>query len=779
MKKLKITIIASLALLMGATSCSESFDEVRRETSAGGDDVIGAQLESLAGDQARLTLSTQDKTTGQYDMIWTKGDEIAVIGTKTAKFTLVDSTAKKASGRFSGNLADAGEGPYYAVFPYNENARVADGAIKFAIPQTVDGQNNNVSANAIPCVARVGTDGGLQYAGMHNVTGLLKITLKSSKSPVVKKMTLHDLGGNMLWGDCTVPVLEGGEPDYENIVLSGGTNSLSMLWDGTKSVTISSTAKSFLFPVPPGALDRGFSLVIYKKNAKTGEIGDTYTFIQKITNPVAAQRSYVIDMDAMTITEKSESSDVARRGYYKSLFVDAGMYLNNNFKTSGTGSIPAIAYLGLEDDYEYFASHSTGEIKGDIIKQDSIVQQSIFVASPQDLGADWNDANGVLLYPDGSPRFRMMYVNGGTSSSHGKSLRPTGCLLVHDYFYNGGSYAGSCAGAFIASKYVDGSNRYAKGNTTSYSFGICPGDMVSTHLPPSTTTYPSVYTGMKFLPKMKELFSGYSYNVKDTIEDVRHHGGGYLPHNAKTKGHAYEELFTYQYSGAGSHEKDTSRYNPANSGMKKFQYSGKFINIVDSVGAWAYKFDDVSGRAVCTGSHPEAASSGMMRDFTATMLRYAMDGNGKPKVKQPDLVMGKTRTMDKKTSDNNPEYTGIGDLQYHHFKFTTAQSVKNFRLSLSSKYDENSGIDLYLSLRKGGLAWLSDADYVICTKGGNKELLIKELPAGEWYVGVYCATTVKAETTYQVTSAPYYFKYSGKTEVLDGIPYAVSTGISE
>ncbi len=760
--------------MLATASCSKSFVEAGIDFS-GGSDMIDIRLEAVSENPARLGLA-QDGTT--YDMVWAKGDEIAVIGTKTAKFALVDSTAKKPSGRFTGKLADAGEGPYYAVFPYSENAAVADGAIKFAIPQTVGAQQGNVASKTIPCVAQVGTDGGLQYAGMHNVTGLLKITLKSASQVVIKKMTLHDLGGNMLWGNCTVPILSDGTPDYEHITLTNGSNSISMLWSG--SATISPTAKSYIFPIPPGALDRGFSLVIYKRDADCeDEIGDAYTFIQKISNPVAAQRSFIISMDEAVITDKSESHDVTRRGYYKSLFVDAGMFLTNRYKASGTSSsIPAISYIGLADDYEYFASHSSDDLTGTTRADDSVYQRSVFVSSPQSKGASWNDANGVLVYPDGAPRFRMIYSNGGRSYDHGRSLTAEGRDRIHWFNANGGSYSGSCAGSFLSATWVDGTKRYGHSNPANdWSYGLFPGELKHTHLPPSISKYKTVYTGMKVMPALKAL-GYYSFAGIDTVEDTRHHGGSYFPHNARNKSIPHEELFSYLYS---DHHSADERYcyMEKNSSYPEFRYpdnsSGKFLQLVDSVNAWAYKKDASTGRVVCTGSHPEGQASGNQRDFTAMMFRYAMDGNGAPRVKQPDLEMGKTRPMDKKTSDDSPAYTGIGDRQYHHFKFTAAQPVENFCLTLASGYDASSGIDLYLSLRKGGLAWLSDADYVICTKGGNKDLVIKELPAGEWYVGVFCATTV---TTAVTTSLPYYFKYSGKTEVLDGVPYSISIGVA-
>lgn len=56
------------------------------------------------------------------------------------------------------------------------------------------------------------------------------------------------------------------------------------------------------------------------------------------------------------------------------------------------------------------------------------------------------DENGILLYPDGEPRFRMIYVNGGLATQHGRSLGEDGRQRIRDYVAAGGSYLGSCAG---------------------------------------------------------------------------------------------------------------------------------------------------------------------------------------------------------------------------------------------------------------------------------------------------------------------------------------------
>lgn len=732
-------------------------------------------------DATRLSLLESGEA-GVYDLVWSPSDAIALIGTeggspRTSSFTL-SSGEGTTKGCFTGMLSASGEAPYYAVFPYQAGATLSEGSIAFSAPQRVPGETDNIAASALPAVASVATDAGGAHVALRNLFGLLKLTLSSATAVTVKKMTLHDLAGNPLWGECRVPIVAG-EPDYANISISGGSNVLDLTWE--ESLTLNSTAKSFFFPVPPGALDRGFSLVIYERDLERPDsVGRAWSVIQKISSPVASVRSAIVEITPSAVSEKSEPLDVKARGYYKSLFVDGGMFLTSN---DSTQNLPAIAYLGLENDYEYFGSSVNADLE---LESDSIlnrsVQNGVMVSAPSGALVTWNDANGVLLYPDGSPRFRCIYANGGKSSRHGPTLTDQGRVQIHDFYMAGGGYVGTCAGAFLGSKYVDGTNHYDNATPSqNYSFGIWPGRVTHTHLPPNINTYPTVFTGMKVLSDMGAL-GYYGFAAGDTLEDTRHHGGCYLPHNAVNAAIPHEELLSFQYSDRHS-AKDTSCYTAANTeSMAKFRYGGNPIQLVDSVSTWAYKASSASGRAVLCGSHPEGryCTSGKQRDYMAFMLRYAMDGGGDPVLKSGDLAMDAIRAMDRPTSAADPAHTRIGDRQYHHFRFVAAAPVEDFILTLNSIYDSASGINLWLTLRRGDFAWVSDADYLICTKGGQKSLRIKNLPAGTWYVGVYCATAVTATPTEVATTSSKmaFWNYSGKTEVLDGITYSLRLGHS-
>jgi len=771
---MKFKAIHILAMAFCLAGCAE------QNTPQGGilKDADGNDLLSVAFEgQTKTSVSSNGNG---YDLLWTEGDAITVLGADgggSSTFSLYSGSGTN-SGTFSGDFSKCGQAPYIAVYPANAGAKMVSGKLVFDISQ---------SGGKIPAVAAVKVNETSASAGLMNVFGLLKITLSSEKSVNIKKLTLHDLGGNMLWGTCSVPVA-GGVPDYAHITLDGGDNTISLTSDSF--YTIDADGRSFFFPVPPGSLDRGFSIALYEYDAaEEGGLGRAYTFIQKVSSPVAIKRADVLAIDPAAISEKSEPLAVNERGFYKSLFICAGVYLSNYYTPE---HIPAISELGLENDYEYIATATRAELNDSKTVKDINTkgQNAVMVSSPQSGLTTYSDCNGSLLYPDGEPRFRAMYVNGGTSYTFGPTLTVKGRQQIHDWYMKGGIYVGTCAGSFLATTYRDGTNRWNNADASkNYSFGLWPGNISSTSVPIDIFKYPSAATGAKVLPDYAKIDLATRYaqkhgrsgrpwehlSVNDTIEDLAHHGGSYLPHSATNSKYPHDELIAMQWSGPGSSEENLEmRYTADKVGVTAPFKSSKKLH--DSIIVWAYKKDAQSGRAVLSGSHPEkrGLESGRNFNLMANMLLYAMDGVGAPDVKG-EMKLNDIRKMNRTTADDDPDYARIGDRQYHHFILNVAEPVEDFHLDLSSAYDAASGVDLYLTLRKGDFAWLSDSDYVICTKGGQKSLNIKKLPAGKWYIGVYCATTVVA-TPYEYNSVtgPFFFKYSGHTEVLDGIPYTLS-----
>jgi hypothetical protein len=119
--------------------------------------------------------------------------------------------------------------------------------------------------------------------------------------------------------------------------------------------------------------------------------------------------------------------------------------------------------------------------------------------------------------------------------------------------------------------------------------------------------------------------------------------------------------------------------------------------------------------------------------------------------------------MDKLTPDNNPAYTRIGDLQTHHFAAYLPPDARSIRVELDSPSDCNFA----LMMNQGTYAFSDEAEYRSSFPGARQKLSFPALREGLWFIAVQCLTTVT------VTETDYGQEYSGKTEVLNGVPYKI------
>jgi len=378
-------------------------------------------------------------------------------------------------------------------------------------------------------------------------------------------------------------------------------------------------------------------------------------------------------------------------GFFRDIFSDGGVHLSPNLyldaaETSGL----TIEYLGTSS----------------IDVQDEVMISSEF------------DSNGHLLYPDGSPRFRMIYTNGGSSTNHGNSLGPEGRDRVRAFYAAGGSYAGSCAGAFITSLHYEDT-----GVHTPY-YHIWPGRTGRTHLLDS-------YTGHA-IPENSPLLNYYDFGSDHYIDNVRHNGGCW-----------------------GREDLD---FPPETEILTRYVVQG--ISVVNGkASTWAYKPDSTKGRIVVTGSHPESASSGEILNMMQAILLYALDGVGNPVVKA-NLLKGEARLMNLDTEDNLPAYTRIGDRQYHHFTIDIPPGTPEVTIEMYAE----PGFDFNLYANPNSYAFEGEARHTSTMSGPYHIMSFEPEESGVWYIGVECATTVDE----------YYATYTGQTEVLNGVAYEIT-----
>ena len=404
------------------------------------------------------------------------------------------------------------------------------------------------------------------------------------------------------------------------------------------------------------------------------------------------------------------------KGYYKDIFMDSGIMLNSRT------DLPVTEMLGLSMEAFVSTPHSSAK-KYKFTHTDTLRQRELIAGSPI-------DENGILLYPDGQPRFRMVYMNGGKAVTHGRSLEAAGRQVLRDFVKAGGSYLGSCAGAFIASIGSVKPGDYTTVSHTDTYMGLWPGHAVATRLNKSHTAVDIVADG--------PLTQYFDFDGRMHIDSVRHNGGCYP--NLETAPKGTEILATYNTKGREL-ERD--------------------INGLPVV--WAHKESAETGRVVLCGSHPEGArieadNLGLM----AAMVRYALAGNGTPQLKAV-LSPGEPRAM---TNRRDPALAPVGDRQYHHFCIEVPKGVKHMTIGLEGILDADD-FDLHLYASRKGFAYAGESTWCNVGEKVAKTLEIPDPKPGKYYISVFCATTVTA------TTGKYGVEYSGRTDVLNGVPYTI------
>ena len=428
-------------------------------------------------------------------------------------------------------------------------------------------------------------------------------------------------------------------------------------------------------------------------------IGLVFTQTNGSTNPRHAFRAMVQDacLDRQRAPDKGSVPRVADApGFYKDIFMSSGANLTSRKRLFAAES------LGLS--YEYYAG------------KDAIQQNKMLVGTPE-------DTNGVLLYPDGQPRFRMLYVNGGGATSHGKSLTSKGRELLRQFHANGGSYCGSCAGSFLSGRNVDKRVEPRLGY-----LHIFPYNTLNTGLKKARLTH--------LIPEDSPLLNFREFGPDRQVEAVYHNNGNWLS------------------TSTGEHLKETEI-------LATYHHPDHKID--GGAAIWAYRKGTAQGRVVNIGSHPEGVSVGEQLSLTQACFLYALEGTGTPAVKGT-LVSDSPRRMDRHTTDAKPELTRIGDRQYHHFRFEVSADTPRVTIEIEG----DAAVDLHLYLQRDSLALAGHAIHQSVSPGANKRLEAT-LPPGTWYVGVHCATTVESIND----SQSGFYRYYARRNLLNGVAYTI------
>lgn len=400
-------------------------------------------------------------------------------------------------------------------------------------------------------------------------------------------------------------------------------------------------------------------------------------------------------------------------GYYKDIYCDGGLSLSHPKR------LPSAVTLGLSME----TLRAVAKSKNNTF-MDTLSQNRAFV------GYD-TDVNGILLYPDGAPRFRMLFVNGGSGATHGRSYTEPGRENIRAFIKAGGCYLGQCAGAYISSQGTHKRDSAGKSYNKYYTeyLGIYPGVVTNASLV-------DTYVGVT-VPKDSKMLKYSDFGGDYHIDSVYHNGGCFMDYNDLIPGG--EILFEYDY--------------PA----KKMHGNGA---------VWCWKENEYTGRVMASGPHPEFKVEGEQLEMMEAMITYCLEGNGVPRIKG-ELINYQPRQMVKKTEDKDPAYTKIGDKQFHHFTINVPDNTDTLKVNLSSILNAKD-YDLYLLGSYEGPAFFQNSKYKNIKRGIDKVLTIPNPKPGKLYISVFCDTTVTAEE-----STNYGTVYSGRLDVLNGVPYII------
>lgn len=440
----------------------------------------------------------------------------------------------------------------------------------------------------------------------------------------------------------------------------------------------------------------------------------------KISKTILMATAMLFAFVAISYAQERDEKAHNSYGYYKDVFMDAGINLTSK------KDLPSTRFLGLSMEAFISASHDP---VNELTIMDTIIQKEMICGNP------W-DENGILLYPDGEPRFRVIYMNGGRATLHGGSLTPKGGENIRKFVENGGSYVGTCAGFFISSNgvYKEGEEYAPNENYLS----IWPG---TTH---TTGLYDS-YTAMHVV-EGSPLLKYFQFGGDGRVDSLYHWGGAYAYYGeGGIIPEGTEPLMRYVYDTVAADAPTRHMHN--------------------QVSSLAYKKSAESGRVVVTGSHPESITSGDRLEYMSAMMLYAMDGNGIQVVKG-NLVPGQLREMNKSTKDADPAFTKIGDKQYHHFTVNVPEGTSRMVVSLGG-YEKQDNFNLSLLARGGEFAFHHTTDIKNVSEGCTKNLVVENPEAGVWYISVRCENTVETR------KGEYGTEYIRGREVLNGVPYTI------
>lgn len=242
MKKYSLLFAALLAA--AALSCTKEADHVDTADLEEGEIILTA---GFGNDETRTIRQADGK------VFWSASDEIAVVrGTRNKKFTATN-TEPAATAEFKGTMP-AGNGDFWAVHPYDANAKYADSYFQITLPAQQEAVADSFADDLFISVAYAKSDA--TTLSFSHVVGGIKFSVTE---PGIQKITLTANGGAPIAGLLGIQN-QNGRPAF---VAYGSPQSAIELAPASGTFEV---GKAYYFVTLPIPLESGFSLFFEKED---------------------------------------------------------------------------------------------------------------------------------------------------------------------------------------------------------------------------------------------------------------------------------------------------------------------------------------------------------------------------------------------------------------------------------------------------------------------------------------------------------------------------------
>lgn len=379
-------VLSCIAILSGCVDIEE-FEEPAQKVSK----TFYAEMEESPLTKTVLGDKGED---GIRPVLWMPEDKIGVAPSTGGAFDMFVNKSAESSvmAEFEGQTSLAPS--YFAVYPYDKDAVVADGSISFTLNTEQKYKSGSFDEGAFPMIARSSdtNDDGLMF---YNLCGVLEVNLTGEEN--ITKISFSS--NNKVSGKFSV---NANYEQYPEMVPDASSMTSTTLDCGAGVQLKADSPTPFYFVLPPGTYD-AFTLMIHTSDGKM--------MFKQSQKPLTIKRSVIIKSGALAYVE-SVSVDLSIRGTSNCYVVPgAGMY---SFDASviGNGSYGIIsgASFHTEDPKITPASvevlwESTGAgvetSKGKLLTSVSLIDGRIHFVST---GVEGNalvavkDNNGTILW---------------------------------------------------------------------------------------------------------------------------------------------------------------------------------------------------------------------------------------------------------------------------------------------------------------------------------------------------------------------------------------------